>query len=93
MSYGFPVKIDMLLTLIHRNIFAKLQNLSQVCQLSDEVENPEIWFILEESPSCLAVLLKFDWDPDGIPGVITRSKMVVLIKTMFMNLCKGLNYI
>lgn len=61
MSFEFPVKIDMPL---HsdppKQIFYKLQNLSQVGWPSDEVENPKIWFILEKSPFYLSVLLRFE---------------------------------
>lgn len=66
-----------------------------MCQPSDDVENPKIWFILEESPFYSAVLLGFEQDSDGTPVVINRSKMVVLIKNVFMSpeSCKYLNCI
>lgn len=47
---------------LQKQIFAKLHNLFQVCQPSDEVENPKIWFILEERPFYSAVLLRFEQD-------------------------------
>lgn len=97
LSFEFPVKIDMPPTLIYRNRFLINSRiyLRCVCQPSDEVENPKIWFILEESPFYSAILPRFEQLSDGTPGVISRSKMVVLIKNMFMNLesCKGLNCI
>lgn len=61
MSFEFPVKIDMPPhSDLQKQIFDKLQNVSQVCWLSDEVENPKIWFILEKRPFYLAVLLRFE---------------------------------
>lgn len=65
---------------LQKQIFAKLHNLFQVCQPSDEVENSKIWFILEERPFYSAVLLRFEQDSDGTPVVIHRSKLVGLIK-------------
>lgn len=65
---------------LQKQIFAKLHNLFQVCQPSDEVENPKIWFILEERPFYSAVLLRFEQDSDGTPVIIHRSKLVGLIK-------------
>lgn len=61
LSFEFPVKIDMPPhSDLQKQIFDKLQNVSQVCWPSDEVENPKIWFILEKRPFYLAVLLRFE---------------------------------